>query len=198
MEVQNGTRPFTPGATSAASGAEAMIAQSTAPRITEDHINSKIVDVQYHVFAFTCLTVCAIKLENGYIVTGESACASPENFNAEVGRQYSFRNARQKIWQLEGYLLKESQHLGEEFYVVGARAGMSFGQAIEQARAGRRVARAGWNGKDMWITMQQPDANSKMRQPYLYMSPVGGELVPWLASQADMLSFDWGVVPYKP
>jgi len=71
---------------------------------------------------------------------------------------------------------------------------MTFGTAIDCMRKGDRVARAGWNGKGMWIAIQVPDENSKMRQPYIYMSPVGGQLVPWLASQADMLADDWSVV----
>jgi hypothetical protein len=51
--------------------------------------------------------VCCLTLKNGFTVTGESACASPENFDAELGRKIAFKNAREKIWQLEGYLLKE-------------------------------------------------------------------------------------------
>lgn len=79
----------------------------TAPRITPDHIDSVIVGEDYHVFGATCLTVCCLTLKNGFNVTGESACASPENFDAELGRKIAYRNAREKIWALEGYLLKE-------------------------------------------------------------------------------------------
>lgn len=46
-------------------------------------------------------------LKNGFTVTGESACASHENFDAEIGRKVAYENAREKIWMLEGYLLKE-------------------------------------------------------------------------------------------
>ena len=53
------------------------------------------------------LTFCVLTLKNGFTVTGESACASPENFNAEVGRKIARENARNKIWMLEGYLLKD-------------------------------------------------------------------------------------------
>jgi hypothetical protein len=52
------------------------------------------------------LTFCVLVLRNGFTVTGESACASPENFNAEIGRKIARENARQKIWVLEGYRLK--------------------------------------------------------------------------------------------
>lgn len=78
-----------------------------APRLTPDLIDSKIKDKVFHVFSETCLTVCCLTLENGFTVTGESACASPENFNAEIGEKIAFDQARNKIWMLEGYLLKE-------------------------------------------------------------------------------------------
>lgn len=71
---------------------------------------------------------------------------------------------------------------------------MNFGRAIEHMREGFRVSREGWNGKGMWIALQRPDEHSKMRRPYIYMRPVDGELVPWVASQSDMLAEDWMVV----
>lgn len=80
---------------------------SDAPRITMEHIESIIVSEQYHVFENTTFTGCLLTLENGFTVHGESACASPENFNEELGRKYSRENAVSKIWMLEGYLLKD-------------------------------------------------------------------------------------------
>jgi hypothetical protein len=56
------------------------------------------------------LTFCVLVLKNGFTVTGESACASPENFDAEIGRKIARANAVQKIWMLEGYLLKQRLH----------------------------------------------------------------------------------------
>lgn len=70
----------------------------------------------------------------------------------------------------------------------------NFGKAIEEMKAGKKVARAGWNGKGMFVMLQKPDEHSKMRRPYIYMSPVDGELVPWIASQSDMLAEDWFIV----
>ena len=78
-----------------------------APRLTPDMIDDTIVAESYHVFEGTTLTVCAMTLRNGYIVTGESAAASPENFDRDIGRKISRENARNKIWGLEGYLLRE-------------------------------------------------------------------------------------------
>lgn len=73
---------------------------------------------------------------------------------------------------------------------------MNFGQAIEALKQGQRVTRAGWNGKGMWLALQVPDAYSKMTLPYIYMRTAGeiGHLVPWLASQTDILAEDWSVV----
>jgi len=77
-----------------------------APRLTPADIDAAIVDAIYHVFPGTTLTVCCLVLKNGFTVTGESACASPENFNAVLGMKIAFENARQKIWALEGYALR--------------------------------------------------------------------------------------------
>ena len=77
-----------------------------APRLTPSHIDDQIVSAAYHVFPGTTLTVCALTLKNGFLVVGESAAASPANFNAELGQKIAFENARGKIWALEGYLLR--------------------------------------------------------------------------------------------
>lgn len=79
-----------------------------APRLTPDKIDATIVSEQYHVFPGTTMTVCALTLRNGYLVTGESAAASPENFDEAIGRKIARDNARNKIWALEGYLLRNS------------------------------------------------------------------------------------------
>ena len=79
----------------------------TAPRVTPEIIESKIKAEQYHVFPGTTFTVCLLTLENGFTVSGESACASPENFDEEIGREIARDNAKSQIWALEGYLLKE-------------------------------------------------------------------------------------------
>jgi len=79
-----------------------------APRLTPDDIDATILAGQYHVFPGTTTTVCCLTLKNGYTVVGESACASPENFDEELGRKIARDNARNKIWALEGYLLRSN------------------------------------------------------------------------------------------
>jgi hypothetical protein len=101
----------------------------TAPRITPQDIESNIVSTVYinagnahrsmwpdpsaadetHS-SLDLLTFCVLVLRNGFTVTGESACASPENFDAEVGRKIARANAVNKVWPLMGYELKQRLH----------------------------------------------------------------------------------------
>lgn len=102
----------------------------TAPRVTPGDIEANIVAEYYFTAAdgalgflsttdadpvtsfsnlppsLHLLTFCVLVLRNGFIVTGESACASPENFNAELGRKIARQNAKDKIWPLMGYELR--------------------------------------------------------------------------------------------
>ena len=89
----------------------------TAPRLTPADIDATIVG-EYFVRAsdamkgapilpsLECLTICVLVLKNGFTVTGESACASPANYDAELGRKIARDNARNKIWAFEGYALR--------------------------------------------------------------------------------------------
>ena len=71
---------------------------------------------------------------------------------------------------------------------------MDFSSALQALRHGNAVYRMGWNGKNMWIQLQLPDANSKMSLPYIFMCTASGDLVPWVASQMDILAEDWEVI----
>ena len=72
---------------------------------------------------------------------------------------------------------------------------MTFGNALEQVKAGYRIARTGWNGKNMHVYLQTPPAGDHTTLPYLVMFTAQGVHQPgWLASQADMLAEDWLVV----
>ena len=98
--------------------------------LTEDHpkhdTRASVYDIASNVnvrsYASTCasidatagtpqplglLTFCVLVLCNGFTVTGESACASPENFDAELGRKIARQNAINKVWPLMGYHLKQ-------------------------------------------------------------------------------------------
>ena len=62
--------------------------------------------------SLSLLTFCVLVLKNGFTVTGESACASPENFDAEIGRKIARQNALDDVWKVMGYALKERLHTG--------------------------------------------------------------------------------------
>lgn len=101
-------------------------AKATAPRITPIDIEANIVGEHYFTAAdgyagayehtleaehpLNLLTFCVLVLRNGFTVTGESACASPENFNVEIGRKVARENAIEKMWPLMGYELKSRLH----------------------------------------------------------------------------------------
>jgi len=101
----------------------------TAPRVTPADVEANIASEHYFTAAdgeqgvlmnegknpsgipsnesLCLLTFCVLVLRNGFTVTGESACASPENFDAEIGRKVARQNAIAKVWPLMGYALKE-------------------------------------------------------------------------------------------
>lgn len=92
----------------------------TAPRVTPADIENEIAwELTFNVGAAgralgvahspSCelLTVCVLTLKNGFTVTGESACASPENFDQEIGERIARENAKQKIWPLLGFRLRD-------------------------------------------------------------------------------------------
>ena len=83
-----------------------------APRLSPTEIQATIAREDYHVFNGV-LTICCLTLVNGFTVTGESACVSPENYNKDLGQLIARDNAVDKIWVLEGYLLRSKIHNGE-------------------------------------------------------------------------------------
>jgi hypothetical protein len=78
-----------------------------APRLTPTLIDSVIIDKTFTSLPSGKVMVCELTLTNGFTVRGEAATVSKENFNEEIGKTISFKNAREKIWELEGYLLQE-------------------------------------------------------------------------------------------
>lgn len=102
----------------------------------------------------------------------------------------------------DGYTSWSPAATFEEAYRVSEGDGqqLTFGDALHFLKLGKKVARAGWNGKGLWLEMQRPDAHSKMTLPYVYLNypqdaqNTPGARVPWLASQTDMLAEDWAVL----
>jgi Phage protein (N4 Gp49/phage Sf6 gene 66) family len=99
----------------------------TAPRVTPKDIEGAIFGENYFTAgdaaealgqpaheSMHLLTFCVLTLRNGFTVTGESACASPENFDEEIGRKIARQNAVNKIWPLLGYALRSRLHAGPD------------------------------------------------------------------------------------
>ena len=91
----------------------------THPRVTLDQVNANIAGENYFTLeqacagqptfpAFATFTVCVLTLKNGFVVLGESAPASPENFDPEIGRKIAKQKAVDKVWPLMGYALRET------------------------------------------------------------------------------------------
>ena len=83
-----------------------LLAQADSPLTVKPFFRTRTQKVS-RCSGLDLLTFCVLVLKNGFTVTGESACASKENFNEEIGRKIARQNAVAKIWALEGYLLKE-------------------------------------------------------------------------------------------
>ena len=86
-------------------------ANAIAPRVTLDDMKAKIADITY-ILHENILTICIIRMQNGFYVVGEAAPASPENFIIELGRKFAYENAIRQLWKLEGYALRQGIHKG--------------------------------------------------------------------------------------
>lgn len=93
--------------------AKAAAAAGKFPKVTEENIKGNIKEVTYLTHTMTTggvLTICIIEMHNGFAVQGVSAAADPRNHKAEIGERYAYENAFKQLWQLEGYLLRQSLH----------------------------------------------------------------------------------------
>lgn len=75
--------------------------------LTIDDVNKVIKKEQYHHFPGTTMTVCCLELQNGFTVTGESACVNPDDFNEAVGKRYAREMAVGKVFDCEAYMMKQ-------------------------------------------------------------------------------------------
>lgn len=177
-------------------------AGKTALRVTPGVIDALMKRVQYvteRVGLTNTMVVHAFLDGRFRLASGYASCVSAENFDPSIGeriaRGHAERDARDKLWEVEGYRL-----YADPASLLPATTAMTFSQALDAAKRGVRIARQGWNGKDLYVEAQFPDANSKMTLPYLFMvyptdaRNTPGAKVPWLASQTDLLAEDWIVV----
>jgi hypothetical protein len=90
----------------------------------------------------------------------------------------------------EGYVSWSPKGVFERSY--RPTAGLTFGLAVEALRMGKKVARAGWNGKGMWLRITCEDDATAL--PWVGMKTADNKFVPWLASQTDILAEDWQII----
>jgi hypothetical protein len=118
----------------------------------------------------------------------------PEERNGEAGYAIKYQ---------DGYLSWCPKEVYERDYQpINA---MSFGHAVHALKAGHKVARAGWNGKGMWLglvtgynCLKGPATTAALGcelLPWIGMKTADNKFIPWLASQADVLADDWQVLP---
>jgi len=88
----------------------AAIEAQPYPKVTKDYIETRIKKTDYLVLPDSTVTLCNITLNNGYSVRGESACVDPRNFNVEIGKGLAYKQAFDRLWPLEGYLLAERRY----------------------------------------------------------------------------------------
>ncbi len=141
-------------------------------------------------------TMVRLVTKEGFEMIETSACVDKANYNEAIGAEICRKKIEDKLWAYEGYLLQKELAKDKPDC-------MSFGKAIEALKRGEKVARKGWNGKGIYLELQKPDEHSKMSLPYIYIvtnslvsdnpdAPRG--IVPWLASQTDILCEDWIIV----
>lgn len=94
--------------------AQSARVQKTPHRVSLEDISAKILEVDYvRPSLDPTLTICLVKMQNGFIVIGKSAPADPNNFDRDLGEKFAFEDAVRQIWPLEGYALRERLLSGE-------------------------------------------------------------------------------------
>ena len=196
--------------------AMALVATLPERKLTKEFLESEIDKVEYNRFGETN-THCTITTKSGFSFTGESACVDPNNFDQKIGEKFAYENAFNKMWTPYGFWLhkalaefdnrlqppSDDNKIEAQDWMIPDDATFSFGDAVEILKKGLRVARAGWNGKGMWLGLVNTgyydvgcsvvnDIDSLL--PWIGMKTADNKFVPWLASQTDVLAEDWQIV----
>lgn len=204
--------------------AMALAAALPERKLTKEFLEGEIGKVEYNRFGETN-THCTITTKSGFTFTGESACVDPKNFNQAIGEQVAYENAFEKMWMPYGFWLhkaladhdnrlqppSDDNKIEAQDWMIPDDATFSFGDAVEILKKGARVARAGWNGKGMFLYYVPENKYPASRNEhgtmigvfeddmvpygaYIAMKTAQNNVVPWLASQTDVLAEDWQIV----
>ena len=88
---------------------KAALEASPGERVTEEYIKSRICVVDHLTLDTSTVTICNLRLDNGYSVRGEAACVDPTNYRADIGEKIAYDDAFRKLWPLFGFLLAEKR-----------------------------------------------------------------------------------------
>ena len=194
--------------------AMALVAALPGRKLTKEFLESEVKMVEFNHFGETN-THCTITTKSGFVFTGESACVDPTNYDEDIGNKIAYDNAFGKMWMPYGFWLHKAlaeQPKSDDLPTVSAanptvdsqehheQPTMDFGYAVKMMKKeGKRVSRIGWNGKGMWLRLAESPTKTEYRidgevfgfLPYIQMKTADDKIVPWLASQTDVLAEDW-------
>ena len=156
-------------------------------------INERVIRIEYLRLPNSTVTICHVTLDNGFSVRGESACIDPASFNEELGKELAYDQAFGKLEELFAFLQMEMNSNALSYVKPGhfACPEGTYGWALERMKEGVSVTRNAWIGHS--VALQNPEADSKMRNAYLYIVGINGDVIPYTASHADQLATDWHV-----
>ncbi len=168
--------------------------------IDKADIEARIQDVGYMHGPGT-ITHCYITMCNGFMVIGESACVDAGNFDEAKGRKYAYDDAFEKLWELEGYLLRERLHK-----VIRGDENHDIGWAVRQMKLGKCVYRTGWNSLKQFVYFvpaasyaAQTDVAKRVfgaevpYNPYFAIALPNGTVSTWAPSSSDTMAQDWEI-----
>ena len=201
--------------------AMALAAALPERKLTKEFLESEVKEKHFTRIGDR-ITHCRIVTHSGFEFTGESAVVDAKNFDEKLGEQYAYEQALDGMWMPYGFWLHKTlteydnlptntaqeEWLKEETPVAGGSVlpkteRLSFGTAVEALKQGARVARAGWNGKGMWLGLVDTGyydvgcsvvGEINLLLPWIGMKTADNKFVPWLASQTDVLAEDWQIV----
>lgn len=205
--------------------AMALVATLPERKLTKEFLESEVKEKHFTRIGDR-ITHCRIVTHSGFEFTGESAVVDAKNFDEKLGEQYAYEQALDGMWMPYGFWLHKAladhdnrlqppsdDNKIEAQDVIPEGATFDFGTAVEALKQGARVAREGWNGKGMFLSLVKGrdtdyhvnsevfgtgnDGNSQDQLPVLdaiYMKTADNKLIPWLASQTDVLAEDWQIV----
>ena len=183
-------------------------------KLTKEMLEELVIGAVYHQLTDRA-TICILTLKNGFEVVGKSAVLNVENFDAASGQQVARDDAIEQLWALEGY-----RHLSSpEGLSQNQQYGLSFPDALRACFQGYRIARTGWNGRNMWVALTGSPRTARLvpatsfwsEHARKYASDNGGVVLVnpglllkaadgtismgWIPSTSDLFANDWAVVP---